>query len=77
MVAENKTVWIQVFTLIGAICNVLLNLALIPKYGIEGAAVASLLTQIIANYLLLYLIKPLRGCFMLINEGVILKGFRK
>lgn len=75
MVAENKTVWIQVFTLIGAIGNVLLNFILIPRYGIEGAAVASLLTQFIANYLLLYAVKPMRECFKIMNEGIVLKGF--
>lgn len=76
MVAEDKTTWVQAFTLIGAFSNILLNLVLIPRYGIEGAAVASLLTQIIANYLLLYLIKPVRDCFVIMNEGIILKGFR-
>ncbi|KGX90999.1 flippase [Pontibacillus marinus] len=35
----------------GAIINILLNLALIPKYGIIGAAYATLISQMFASYL--------------------------
>lgn len=77
MVAEGKTVWVQLITLLGAILNVLLNLALIPSYGIVGAAAASLVTQIIANFVLIYFIKPLRKCFFIMVEGIFLKGFSK
>jgi len=38
-------------TFLGAITNVVLNFILIPKYGIYGAAVATLLAQFTANYL--------------------------
>ena len=34
----------------GALANVLLNFLLIPIYGIVGAAIATLIAQIIANY---------------------------
>lgn len=37
-------------TLLGAILNIILNFILIPKYGINGAAIATLLGQFIANY---------------------------
>jgi O-antigen/teichoic acid export membrane protein len=37
-------------TAIGAIVNVVLNLLLIPHYGIAGAATATLISQIIATY---------------------------
>lgn len=73
MVAENKTSWVQIITLLGAILNVILNLVFIPYWGVVGAAVASLITQIVANYLLMYLIKPLRTCFSYLNQGVSLK----
>ena len=36
-------------TLIGMIVNVLLNIILIPRYGIEGAAVATVLSYGIAT----------------------------
>ncbi len=38
-------------TLIGAIANVCLNFILIPKYGLQGAAIATLLAQFMANYM--------------------------
>ena len=38
-------------TALGAVSNVLFNLALIPRYGINGAAMATVLSQFIANFL--------------------------
>ncbi|MDO9207671.1 MAG: flippase [Sulfuricurvum sp.] len=38
-------------TAAGAIINIILNLILIPIYGIVGAAIATLISQIIASYL--------------------------
>lgn len=72
LVAENKTKWIQILTLLGAVCNVLLNLLLIPRYNIVGAAAASLLTQIITNILILFLIPPLRPEFRVMIQGILL-----
>lgn len=37
-------------TAIGAIANIVLNLLLIPRYGIAGAAAATLIAQVIATY---------------------------
>lgn len=37
-------------TLLGAVSNILINIILIPRYGIYGAALATLLAQFIANY---------------------------
>jgi len=48
---ENQTKKLLYRTLFGAVLNVLLNLILIPHYGINGAAVATLLSQFAANYL--------------------------
>lgn len=49
LLAENLTKIAFQRTLLGAICNVLLNLWLIPVYGVEGAAWATLISQCIAN----------------------------
>ena len=70
MIAENKTKWVQVTTLAGAMINIVLNIFLIPRMEISGAALASLLTQIITNFLLLYLIKPLRDNFTIAVRGI-------
>ena len=47
----------------GAIVNVLGNLVLIPRYGIDGAAIATLLTQFFASYLFDYFIPAARVLF--------------
>lgn len=70
MVAENKAKWVQITTLVGALTNVCLNFLLIPRFGIVGAAGASLLTQFIANFIMVYLIKPLREDFFLILQAI-------
>lgn len=77
MVAENKVKWVQVTTLIGAVINIILNIIFIQKLQVQGAALASLLTQIFTNFILLYLIKPLRKNFFIITNGIIsFKYFR-
>jgi O-antigen/teichoic acid export membrane protein len=40
------------YVAVSAVGNVLFNLALIPVYGIEGAAVSTILTQAITNFLI-------------------------
>ena len=71
MVAENQAKWVQITTLVGAVTNIVLNIILIPHLGIVGAGLASLITQIVANFLLLYIIKPLRKCFYLQINGIL------
>lgn len=47
LVCEGKQKFAKYFALFGALANVILNLLLIPRYGITGAAIATLSTQII------------------------------
>lgn len=51
LIAENQTQKALYRTVIGAISNIVLNYILIPIYGIEGAAISTLLSQFITNYL--------------------------
>ncbi len=46
---QKKLIWV---TLFGAIANIILNLILIPKYSLYGAAVASVITQLLIFFLL-------------------------
>jgi O-antigen/teichoic acid export membrane protein len=48
---ENYTKKSLYRTALGAVSNVLFNFALIPQYGINGAAMATVLSQFIANFL--------------------------
>lgn len=51
LTAENWTKKALYRTLLGATINVILNFILIPLYGIEGAALATLIGQFTANYI--------------------------
>ncbi len=53
-------------TIICFFINVILNIILIPHYGIEGSAYASLVTNIILNLLCLYYIKIKLGFYTLV-----------
>lgn len=48
--AENYTRKTLYRTVLGAVSNILLNIVMIPLYGIYGAAIATLISQFIANF---------------------------
>ncbi|MFL9845199.1 flippase [Flavobacterium rhizosphaerae] len=50
-------------TLSGFICNVILNTLLIPRYGINGAAIASLVTNVFFNFTCVIIIKKRLGFY--------------
>lgn len=50
LLAENLTKLLFYRTLVGAVGNVLLNLILIPAYGIIGAAISTVLAQFVVSY---------------------------
>jgi Na+-driven multidrug efflux pump len=50
--AENRQTLIFQRTLIGAVLNILLNIALIPKFGAAGAAIATVTTQFFVGILI-------------------------
>lgn len=60
ILAENKQRHLMAINLSGAAANVLLNAVLIPQYGINGAAAASLMTQFFTNVITGWLIPAIR-----------------
>ena len=54
----------------GALLNIVLNAFMIPIWGAFGAALASLLTQCFANFILGFIIKPLRENNRLLLNGI-------
>lgn len=78
-----------VFSLItqsaGALSNVALNVLLIPKYGMMGAAIATLISYALASYFTLLLSPKTRPVFILMSKSLlfpwraisVLKKFRK
>lgn len=74
LVCENKQHYEKTIAGIGALSNIILNFALIPYWGVAGAAVATLLTQMITNFLGLFLLKGTRENAFLILDGLLFRG---
>lgn len=70
ILAEEKQKYLWKLNLYGAIFNVIFNALLIPILGATGAALASLLTQIFTNFILGFVIKPLRKNNRLLINGL-------
>lgn len=70
ILAENKNRYVKYYLAIGAGVNLVLNAILIPAWGIEGAAVATLATQITTSLIAPMLFKPTR-----IHTKIVLEAF--
>ena len=70
ILAEGKQKYLWQINLFGAVANVGLNAILIPIMGIDGAAIASLVTQILTNVVTGYVFTPIEGI-----NSILLKGF--
>ncbi|BFL35729.1 flippase [Holdemania massiliensis] len=77
MMNENMYRYEKMIAFVGVISNFILNYIFIPIWGIEGAAIATLLTQFATNFLSQLIIKDLRDNGILILKGLCLKGFSK
>ena len=80
ILGEKKEKLLLVINLCGATVNVGLNALLIPRHGIEGVAFASLVTQMFTNWILGYILPPIRDNNRLIMRGLdprIIIGFLK
>lgn len=70
ILAEQKQRYLWKINLFGAIANVVLNALLIPKFGIMGAAFASLFTQFYTNVIVGFIIRPIRHNNTLMARGL-------
>ncbi len=69
ILANNKQKYLWIINASGACLNVVLNLVLIPYCGAVGAAVASVLTQMFSNFILGFIVPPIReNNFLLIRS---------
>ena len=71
MVPNGKQKYEKYIAASGAVCNLILNTALIPRWGVNGAAVATLVTQIFTNFIVGFFFREIRE-----NNTLILKAFR-
>ena len=69
ILAEGKQSMLWKINLAGALINIIINACLIPVCGAVGAAVASLSTQVFTNFILGFIVKPLRA-----NNKLLLRG---
>lgn len=69
ILAEEKQKYLPRINLLGALSNVVLNAFMIPLWGACGAAFASFLTQFFTNFILGFILKPIRK-----NNELLLRG---
>lgn len=60
ILAENKQKYLWKINILGAVANVILNYLFIPTLGSNGAALASVITQMFTNIFVGYIIKPIK-----------------
>lgn len=77
MQCEDKIKYEKPLYLLGAISNVVLNIVLIKQYGINGAALAVTLTELLTNFVYVYLLPQTRESAKLMLDGIILRGVFK
>lgn len=70
LVTENLQKYTLIYTGTGAIVNVILNALLIPKIGAFGAAIATLIAQLIANVFSLMTFKDTRVSSVMILKSI-------
>jgi O-antigen/teichoic acid export membrane protein len=73
LVAENYTRISFFRTLIGCIVNVILNITLIPKYGINGAAIATVISYFVATFFIVFITKTNRQVILMLKSLNLLK----
>lgn len=71
LIIEGLTKYSFITTLLGSICNIGLNVFLIPLYGPVGAAVATLISRVFMSYILSCFLRPMWPCFVFFNKAVL------
>lgn len=70
ILAEGQQKHLWKINLFGALANIVLNFILIPIWGINGAAFASVLTQLFTNVIVVTMIKPIRYSNQIMLRGL-------
>lgn len=60
ILAEGKQKYLWMINLSGALLSIISNIIMIPLFGIEGAAISAVATQVFTNVIMSFLIKPIR-----------------
>lgn len=70
ILAEQKQKYLWIINLSGAVLNIVLNSVMIPIMGAVGAAFASFVTQLFANFILGFIMRPIRESNALLLHGI-------
>lgn len=76
LICEDKKRYVIVFSFAGACCNIALNLLLIPRWGINGAAFATLITQLLTNVVIPIAFKGTRKYGQEVIKALFLKDIQ-
>ena len=74
LISEGKQRYEKWFTFIGLVFNLILNYFLIPVLGIEGAAISTLVTQFLTNFLVPLIIKDTRKTSLFMIDALLLRN---
>ena len=77
LIAEGYTKLSMLRTGMGALANVILNILWIPKYGIMGAALATLVAYFIATFFILFIPKTRQQGIMMLKSLFLITAFQK
>jgi O-antigen/teichoic acid export membrane protein len=69
-ISEGLHKYLTINTVAGAILNIVLNVFLIPKYGIYGAALATVMSQALASYVMSLMFQRTRPNFVQLTRSV-------
>lgn len=73
LITENYTKIFLSITVIGAISNIILNLILIPKYGINGAAIATVVSYTVTTFSVLLFNRARKQGLLILKSVIFLK----
>lgn len=77
IVINNKNKYSKKYVFWGAVVNLILNMILIPRLGIEGAAIATLISQIVVALVAPLVYKETRQSVKDMLQAILLKGVLK
>ena len=77
MICEKKEKYSTFYSFFGCFSNIIINALLIPKYGMIGAAIATLISQIMSNVVAFLFFKDAKILSkMLLKSLNIIKGIK-
>ena len=71
LLCEEKTDYLKAFVCIGVFVNVTLNYILIPQIGINGAAIATIITELVTSFFASLLFKGTRKHAKLVLDSIV------